>query len=589
MRLVPAFLTDLDWDGWFGYTTKKTVFIRDRWLGFVYYSLVALILLYIFGVQILMYNEQFQLSSVEGIPRISVTHPTDGLCDESLPDCKSAYRSFRELAYCREYNGDKPLKHQAGCKFEDTTSISHAGDDVDNKFFIPTAVEIVTERRACRPSRENGYTCENEYVEFPGSDCMNDRHQCQTRAGEKDQFYFVADTKNFQVQFTSSYEQDDVHGTSLDHASFYELCPARSERANRTHRWADRLQHSERSGEGCGPTQVKKVKLPCAEGVACRQQRDFDFLYDTGIAVEGKESRRSKDVPDPVQWEAETKAAQFLAHPQGRDGLSSPLNYGVAPRLFPSHTHGAHGIGLLATSAHTRLMTEPAEAADRAEDRPKEPTDKGRHEKAYQQQQWASAYGDVFTLARLMELAGADLDNSFNFDGWSTREGGTVLEVTAVYSNLYPIWSTLGYKDVKYFYQVKELPLPYVSRKQLAVVQPADYPETRRYEVQHGIMIWFRVGGQFGNFKTTSLLIYLVTAFALIGAAGSVTDLIAVYVHPRRNNYFNLKYETSGHFNKMWECPKCEYWNLNQHAKCEQYPMWENSEEAERCGEPKPS
>lgn len=419
------------------------------------------------------------------------------------------------------------------------------------------------------PSRENGYTCENEYEEFPGSDCLNDGHQCKTRAGEKDQFYFVADTKNFQVQFTSSYEQDDVHGTSLDHPAFYELCKFRSERANRTHRWADRLQHSERSTDGCGPYDVKKVKMPCAEGVACRQQRDFDFLYDTGIAVEGKE-KRAKEVPDPVEWEARTKAAQFLAHPQGRLDFSSPL---TSPRLFPSHTHG---VGLMATSAHTSLMTEPAK-------------DKGRHEKAYQQQQWASAYGDVFTLARLMELAGADLDNSFNFDGWSTREGGTVLEVTAIYSNLYPIWSTFGYKDVKYFYQVKELPLPYMSRKQLAVVQPPDYPETRRYELQHGIMIWFRVGGQFGNFKTTSLLIYLVTAFALIGAAGTVTDLIAVYVHPRRNTYFNLKYDTSGHFDKMWECPKCEYWNLDHHAQCQRYPMWENSEEAERCSVLKPS
>merc|ERR1719352_980232 len=102
-------------------------------------------------------------------------------------------------------------------------------------------------------------------------------------------------------------------------------------------------------------------------------------------------------------------------------------------------------------------------------------------------------------------------------------------------------------------------------------------------------MIWFRVVGQFGNFQVTYLLIYLVTAFALIGAASSVTYLIAIYVHKRKNNYFNLKYDISGDFSKMWQCPKCEYWNSKIHATCQQYAMWENCEEAQRCGEPQPS
>jgi len=195
----------------------------------------------------------------------------------------------------------------------------------------------------------------------------------------------------------------------------------------------------------------------------------------------------------------------------------------------------------------------------------------------------------VFKLDRLMELAGTDLDKNFNMEGWSTRESGTVLEVSVVYTNLHSWTSTFGYKDVDYYYRVKELPLPYVSRKQLATEQPADYPETRRYEIRHGILIWFRVVGEFGNFSRTYLLIYLVTAFALVGAASSITDLIAIYVHTRKHNYFNLKYEISGDFHDMWQCPKCRYWNSQLHDKCQSYEMWEDGSEAPRCEEPKPA
>merc|ERR1719375_601053 len=117
----------MDVDGWFGYSTKKIVFIRDRYLGFIYYGLVFVVVLYIFGVQILVHNEQFLLSSVQGIARMKVSHPTQSLCDSSLPDCKSAYRSLRELNYCTTYAGKDTASHQAHCKFEDATTIMPDG------------------------------------------------------------------------------------------------------------------------------------------------------------------------------------------------------------------------------------------------------------------------------------------------------------------------------------------------------------------------------------------------------------------------------------------------------------------------------
>jgi hypothetical protein len=388
----------------------------------------------------------------------------------------------------------------------------------------------------------------------------------------KDQFYFVADTKHFTIQFTSSYEQGEVHGTSLDHPAYYEVCDARVRAANSTHDWADRLQHSESATAQCAEGNVRKVKLPCQEGVACRQRRDFDFMYDTGanhvVKTADDSIKGLKDiVKNPTsRKKGQAKKPEFLQH---HLGVSSLLGHHQSPNASQLSSSSS------STSAQ-KVSPERKWGRDKSDDHDADG-------------QYASAYGDVFTLQRLMELAGADLENSFNMDGWSTRESGSVLEVSIVYSNLHRFFSSFGYKEVNYQYRVKELPLPYVSRRGLAQVQPADYPETRRYEIRHGIMIWFRVVGQFGNFQVTYLLIYLVTAFALIGAAGSVTDLIAIYVHKRKNNYFNLKYDISGDFSKMWQCPKCEYWNSKIHATCQQYAMWENSEEAQRCGEPQPS
>lgn len=561
-------LANFDFDNWLGYSTNKTVFIRDRWLGFIYYGLVAVILAYIVGVQILYLNEHFLLSPVEGIARMKVSHPVKGRCDPSLPDCKSGYRSLQELSYCMQYTGSMPLKHQANCHFDDALSILPNGE-VDNKVFIPTAIEILTEKRLCEPSAENGYNCDNEYEELPGSECLNGKVQCRKRGGKDNQFYFVADTKNFEIQFTSSYEEGDVTGTSLDHAAFYEICDAKLRAANKTHDWKQRLQHHDRGSVDCGPDNVRHVLLPCAPGVPCLGVRDFDLVHDSGMA----------------------KIANESVHKVGEvaDAVSDPIRMFASPHVQPSssetmlnhhhHHHSpqflAHGQGLLAVDQHSDLAAAPHRH--------------GVEANIDFKKQYTSAYGDVFTLERLMELAGTDLDKNFNMEGWSSRESGTVLEVTMIYSNLHAWKSSFGYKDVEYYYRVKELPLPFMSRQQLAQEQPADFPKTRRYEIRHGVLIWFRVAGEFGNFSRNYLLIYLVTAFALIGAAKTLTDVIAIYVHQRKNNYFNLKYEVSPDFKHNWQCPKCRYWNSQAHEACQSYGMWLDKEEEPFCGTLKPA
>jgi len=187
-----------------------------------------------------------------------------------------------------------------------------------------------------------------------------------------------------------------------------------------------------------------------------------------------------------------------------------------------------------------------------------------------------------------MELAGLDLDKHINMDGMSARMAGSIIEVEATYNNLQQFLSSFGLSQVRYTYRVKERKLPYVSKESLHPNQPADYPKHRRYIVQHGILLDFRVGGEFGFFSIVYLLIMLTTSLALLATAHKVTDLTALYLHPRRNNYFHQKFDVSPDFSDMWECNVCGYYNMHSQPSCRGLERYMCAAETPECGAPKP-
>merc|ERR1719321_628479 len=122
-----------------------------------------------------------------------------------------------------------------------------------------------------------------------------------------------------------------------------------------------------------------------------------------------------------------------------------------------------------------------------------------------------------------------------------------------------------------------ERPILETSVELVSEIQPAEYPFKRIVEVRHGILINFRVGGSFGFFNIVYLLVMLTTSLALFATATTVTDLIAVYLHPRKRNYFHLKYEVSPDFSDAWQCPKCHYYNAHDCAFCQGKELWEDN------------
>lgn len=572
----------VDTDEVFAYSTKKVVWIRDRWIGVFYYAIVFLVLLWVVGGQILWRNEHFLRRDVEGVARMWISHPTENDCSPSIPGCKSAYRKLTDIPYCDVYRGpEQRHDHQAHCEYRDRISMLDGVSRVQS-VFIPTAVEIVEERQNCNPSAENGYSCDNTYETLPGSDCLHPNELCRSRGGKKDQFYYVADVLNYRIQFTSSYERDDIRGTSLLHQGYVGICRPLLELSNSTRTWSAREKEAKK--HHCDEKHLEKVKIACPEGVDCAEMRAFDILEDTGINVAGRDLKYVVGVgDDPEEDKLEDKLEDIYRSQTSL--LAINLNRGRKRRL----RHNGH-----ASPDRNHSVTVTPEVLNRGRGMISDARwieQKMQGELAVNVSgfdQYSNNWGDVFKVKRLLALAGADLDSDYNMDGWTTRQAGTVLEVEAVYNNLYPFLSSFGYHPVSYYYTVRQLTLPYVSHVKLSDIQPEDFPRSRRHEVHHGLLVYFRVSGTFGFFNIVYLMVMLTTALALAASATTLTDMLALHVHPRRNNFFHLKYEVSPDFSDTWRCSDCGFYNQRQHEACMGATKFRHPEEAERCNGRRP-
>jgi len=110
----------IDTDEIFAYSTKKVVWIRDRWIGLFYYAIVVLVLAWVLGGQILWKNEHLSKKDVKGVARIWYSHPTVRDCDpDGEPNCKSNYRKLSDIDYCDMYKGQDKSQWSAHCRYMD--------------------------------------------------------------------------------------------------------------------------------------------------------------------------------------------------------------------------------------------------------------------------------------------------------------------------------------------------------------------------------------------------------------------------------------------------------------------------------------
>jgi len=521
MGFLPETMFGMDTDDVLAYATPKVAYVRDRYIGALYYSLTLLALCWVIGGQVLWRNEHFMVKDVKGISRMLLTHPTKGQCDPNDADCLADFKSLSELPYCKENEGGAEVKHAAPCQYADRHSMFPDGT-VGSQVFIPTSSVVMEEKKHCQPNATNKFMCENEYkkTSWGGEGFYLNETNMQ----------YYANIEDYTVQFTSTYHRGGIAGTSLDHPGFFLECSDKNENLGKELTWQQRLKAKQTCDD------ERRLPIDCMPGMGC-VRADLKTIDDV-------------DIDGFMKGESDLLEVQVAGVQTSRRSL----------RNARKQHKGVFKNG--AAKTEFSLPTPPV---------------------------FASTWGDTFKLGKLMQLAQIDLDRHYNMDNVSARMAGTIIEVEVSYSNLQKFLSSFGLSQVQYDYKVKERKLPYVSREILHPEQPKDFPKSRRYLVQHGILLDFKVSGEFGFFSIVYLLIMLTTSMALLATAHKVTDLTSLYLHPRKNNYFHLKYEVSGDFSDMWECEQCAFFNNNHEKTCKGIGKWMSAIDTPYCGHARPS
>jgi len=532
--MLPEQLFGMDTDDVLAYQTPKLALIRDRHVGALYYALTMAALGWVLIGQVLWRNEHFLLKDVRGIPRMFINHPTRNMCDPNVPDCLSDFKKMVDLPYCEEFRGGPAAAHPAACVYADKHTMFPEGT-VGTQIFVPTSVVMFEEVKHCNPSASNHHSCENEYQkDWDGRGYYFNETEMQ----------YYADIEDFTIQFTSTYHREHIEGTSLDHPGFFEECFDKIEGEGKPLGWEERLQRRDKECED-----LRRLPVECVPGMHC-EKGGLKTIEDVKIPakVKVKDLKVPKGdlkVPEGEFGGGEEGGVSFVSSRRLRSRGTSPLQLEMK-----THTSKDH------------------------EEEPARPTP----------DVYASTWGDTFKLGKLMQLAHIDLDHHYNMDNMTARMAGTIIEVEATYTNLRRFLSSLGLSQVQYTYRVKERKLPYVSRETLHPDQPVDFPRRRRYVAQHGILVNFQVGGEFGFFNVVYLLIMLTTSLALIATADKITMLTALYLHPRQKNYFHLKYDVSADFSDMWKCKECGYFNVFTDQTCKGMEKWESIHDKPFCG-----
>ena len=178
----------IDWDDLFAYTTTRSVTVRHRYLGLTYYSLLTLVLVYIFGIQIALekkYNEQLDVdgsiqANVEGVgaaallplSKLEYCNRTygDGVCHRGLEPRTSRLADRAPGRSCSATHTFEPWlgQHVYDCIYPElaTGVLAKAGVGVEGSLLIGTRLSSTVQHRDARCA--DAYHCA-AWVPEPGT------------------------------------------------------------------------------------------------------------------------------------------------------------------------------------------------------------------------------------------------------------------------------------------------------------------------------------------------------------------------------------------------------------------------------------
>eukprot|EP00418_Pyrodinium_bahamense_P001434 CAMPEP_0179016556 /NCGR_PEP_ID=MMETSP0796-20121207/3381_1 /TAXON_ID=73915 /ORGANISM="Pyrodinium bahamense, Strain pbaha01" /LENGTH=444 /DNA_ID=CAMNT_0020712251 /DNA_START=153 /DNA_END=1488 /DNA_ORIENTATION=+ len=160
--------------------------------------------------------------------------------------------------------------------------------------------------------------------------------------------------------------------------------------------------------------------------------------------------------------------------------------------------------------------------------------------------------GDVLSLRTLLSMAGLSLDEpvlkeSDRNDTRTIRLRGAALVLHIHYDNTKP-WTLFRPQDPpEYTLSVTSRPVHKFKHRYVA----SEGPTGRELRSAYGVYIVVEQSGEIASFNMVHSLVILTTALGLLMAANTFTDLLALYVLPRKEMYKDLKFQVSDDFNPM--------------------------------------
>ena len=111
MLFCVEYLCGIDVDVLFAYSTPKYVTIVDRRLGILKYIFSAVILVYVFVIQIWQQGGYLVSDNINGYSRFTLQQPTKDSCNPKDPGCFNDFIPVSNLSYCEAsslpYEGNK--------------------------------------------------------------------------------------------------------------------------------------------------------------------------------------------------------------------------------------------------------------------------------------------------------------------------------------------------------------------------------------------------------------------------------------------------------------------------------------------------
>jgi len=495
------------------YETPKVVRIKDRMLGMLKYTFMLVIFCYVFVYTLAYKGSHFQLDQLSGVARLQLQHPTMR-CNPMDKACRANYSSLEQLPYCKQYTGKNASAVVHKCQFSDALDLLIP---VDAGNLIPSFIETYDQLPSCKPNAKNKFKCDNKY-EFVDED--GNAQTGPGRAKPKSQ-YFVADIEDFTLLIdhsfrveTGSLEYDDyqMQGYWLD-------CSSKSEKTE-----TQILLNTTQLAKLMGTVAPDCEKKP----IMCMHKdcKNLGMIMSPRRRMRKTEGKRHKRL---TNWGSQT----------GRSLLQQSMST----------------VGSLHGSA--RLEVDTSEALE-LEDELEQTGISDMHGRRPSPDVYSLPGGDVLSMRTLYAMAGLNLDD-WRYDESSkanktTRQRGSVLVVNIHYNNLKP-WTLFRPLDPPE-YTISVTRRPVEKYKAMRAIEGKG--KTREIKVAYGTLVIVQSSGTIGVFRMIHMLIVVSTSLGLMAVASVLTDLLAMYLLPMREEYGKAKYQETADFHEMFEKREAE-------------------------------